>query len=1392
MSMPPENLADHVGNDIARKIIDDPEPTGVLTGEGDLAVGSQGMEFFYDRLITKGMKKQGKKWGVEPVDTQIFTGIPGFEDVRVLDTTVLDTTNSFIKVAWDNSLGVWDVLKKSDSGNWNMVVGGRGRTPRQALDAADWANLEVVMGKDYTQVHGMDITPDMRQSVLQGQPLFSQKKGAVQFLDDGRAMIYALQDPDISTVVHELGHVFRMDLRRTIAQAADDATRAQLLADYETASKWAGVIQDADGEFLWSGEAAYRHGIDSDQYRIAVQAEEKFARGFEEYLMMGKAPSPELIPVFEKFKEWIAHIYARVKGQLAGVSPEMKQVYDRLLAEYPEAADYPITTEMGRARVPTQGNMFQPSPPENTENFRMWFKESKVMDADGPMPVYHATRAEFWAFDPNRSRDFGFHFGTREQAEGIAGMRVPRGPYEGANIHKVYLSIQNPLRVADFQWGGAGLQTLIDTHLPPLAKQRINTLLNRERELFMAMIQADNIRSGKVIPGAQSLVGEYATEFGSSLAMITDRSQEGILEYMKFKTWLSIQRNGDPALGQPGPVITKGARRLINEAVIAEFEDLGYDGMVYANKMEGTGDSWIAFHPEQVKSVRNTGEFNPLDPRMLHQGVPLEYENGYITQLLYQDDIPDANMPLGEVQSHNPSPPLGEMQDEAYQNNIKPILNNLEALMTGPDAQVPSQIANLDTALDLGTMNQLKGYMGDVYGELGDTKLAGVRWAENRRDAALLNYSRRYGFDNFLTAAFPYQFWYTRTAAQWALRFIDKPGWLAQYARLRNFQRNTVQQPGFPRRLQNKMKIPVPFLPEFADGGMYVDPFRQVFPFEQFARPWEQRAQDQNMIEKRTVSLLERWAEDDEEDPQTVKDALEFRAGPLWDKAINLAKLDVESDTGNPWDFINLIMSPSLPIGYAYDWLRGKKDNISQLPATRLIQNVSGALGANQGRGFNIEGPLRRALGMPEYDKYHDYRVDRTLSDMVAEGVVSPEEGNIAMTDQTGDAYLMAQQRAAQTQQIKYLGAPFGADLFPEGEQTQRALKQEYDKARDAWLAGQTDALTTFFEAHPEYESRMLLFMENPEERMRFFLRSSIWDAWFDLPELHQKQLQEQLGDPFTQAFLNKETRSYDSIDTPTLAQWARVMGATAPETAPETPAAQVELAGEAETASYQAFVEERDRKFPNIGKILQVMYEAPEGVRPEYQKRFPEIEAYYQWRNKQFAEHPDIIQYALSEKSEMSGVPQDVQVLYYQFQTIRDQRFPNIFEIQEQYFQLPKKQRKKFREQEHPELVEYWDWRRDFMRQYPNLIPYLMSEESLAEAVLGDEGKYSSGGSTSQSIDINQLDPALVRMLTAYYMLGEPLGQGALKALQQLWEREGKPGKNFREFLDEVLSKEF
>ena len=95
---------------------------------------------------------------------------------------------------------------------------------------------------------------------------------------------------------------------------------------------------------------------------------------------------------------------------------------------------------MEMRNFPTGGPRKAPVPTvtlyQSTPEFKGWFKESKVKDAEGnPRVVEHQTNA---AFDTFEGGEFGFHLGTD----------LPPGMM-GQNTMKLYASLQNPLRMKD-------------------------------------------------------------------------------------------------------------------------------------------------------------------------------------------------------------------------------------------------------------------------------------------------------------------------------------------------------------------------------------------------------------------------------------------------------------------------------------------------------------------------------------------------------------------------------------------------------------------------------------------------------------------------------------------------------------------------------------------------------------------------------------------------------------------------------------------------------------------------------------------------------------------------------------------------------------------------------
>lgn len=762
---------------------------------------------------------------------------------------------------------------------------------------------------------------------------------------------------------------------------------------------------------------------------------------------------------------------------------------------------------------------------------------------------------------------------------------------------------------------------------------------------------------------------------------------------------------------------------------------------------------------------------------------------------------PAVGAPLGTADSLH-EPPLVDAMLEGYLKDIDPLLARAEAGLTGSGSFEPGGVYDLGQ-LDPGTMRGLKKYIGQVSSEMADVKLGAIRWGETRRDAALLNYSRRYGFDNVLGSAMPYEFWYTRSMLQWALRALGRPAILANYARIRNFAQEQVERPGFPSRLKKKMGFYLPFMPDWMGEGIYADPMRQIFPFEQLARPFEQWGDQKTQEQRRAEAVLDDMLTEEAITQEEYDQATQTRSGPAWNRALAQARNEIEAEITNPMDFAFTMIGPSLPISIGYNLLMGRKDRIAQLPATRFIQATTGALGIGGPRGVNIEGPLRKATGLPEIDRFDDYRIDRMLANLAAEGMISPDEAKRAMIDRAGEAFELAQQRVSRMRTWQYFGAPLGVDFFPEGEQEQRQIKTEYDRAIKAWKAGDDNALRSFFDEYPEYETRMASFQE-PEERLKKFLISEVWERYTDMTDLHKKQAREQLGDVFQEAFLDKETRSYDSIDADTLALWSQMLGGRNPGKAPKAPQLSLKLAPDEIANAVQAFNDERATKFPEIFSLQETLYSLPPEQQDAFRAQNPQLDQYYRWRNQYLAAHPQIIEWTQSEESELYGLDTKLQQLVYQFRAEREERWPNLDRLQEAYFSLASTAEKKAYRLSHPELPEYWEWRKRYAATYPKIAAYILSEDSLAEMILGeDRGGYGYGGGGGSAQpkqerdfltqrEIDQFSPPLLRQLYGYFQGGQELTEGANNELNRLWETFGKPGGEFGTWLDQYVSKSF
>ena len=721
----------------------------------------------------------------------------------------------------------------------------------------------------------------------------------------------------------------------------------------------------------------------------------------------------------------------------------------------------------------------------------------------------------------------------------------------------------------------------------------------------------------------------------------------------------------------------------------------------------------------------------------------------------------------------------------------------VESAVEGTDMQVMQSLDNgLGRALenfrpaDSGgarlpeeTENELRRYLGGVYSDLADTRMGAIRWGETRRDFALLNYGKRRGFDNAMSAIFPYQFWYTRTMLNWLLRLANKPSILANYARLMRMAMRREEKDGFPQRLKGKIPIAMPFLPEWMGSYGYVDPYRQALPFLQIASPFVDIAAERNMLIRKTESILREMRDEEQISDAQLQEAIATRSTPIWKQAYAQAQNEVDTEYRNPVDMMFSIYGPSLPIGIAYQYMMGTPERISQLPITRTIQNVTATLGIGGPRGVNIEKWIRTATGLPDVDRWEDYRVDRELSNMVADGLIDANKAIRAMIERQGSEFEAAQRRVSQTAIVRQLGAGLAMDIFPEGEGEMRAMRNELTKAYEAQAAGDTQALQKFWDTYPEYDARRMA-MKDPQNRLRAFLISTIWERYSDLDKAQKRLFREAAGNQFDELFLDKKTRSYGSIDTDTLALWANTLGEP-PISKSHAAKMEVDWLPPAIAEKVKRYYEERDKLFPQTE------------IKDELQKLFTEDnrEEFFKWQNKYLAENPEIIPYVIGEENNLYGLPADIQQYVYMYRAARDERFPDIFQIQDRYFSLPVGQRRAFR-QAHPELMEYWQFQREFAAAYPKAAAYILSENSLSRSILGESSSgFSSGAATKQPprpyltrSEVRRFSRGLVMQLYALRYRGEKLMPGARAELERIWENLGKPFGSVDEWLENAV----
>jgi hypothetical protein len=186
--------------------------------------------------------------------------------------------------------------------------------------------------------------------------------------------------------------------------------------------------------------------------------------------------------------------------------------------------------------------------------------------------AFHATSAEFDKF--GKSADIGYHFGNEGQA------RFRQGDNKGRLIEAEF-HLENPLRTPDHVW---------DT--PTTARSYLT----------------QHGLSTPDLDVTESRWRALSTSAPERIKVLEDQD----IALKEFRRQRSVIRDEVEAA-------KKDAMRATREALVRA----GHDGIVYANQVEGAGDSFIVFDADRIKIKKSTtlnqfcptGEGGGIDPK---------------------------------------------------------------------------------------------------------------------------------------------------------------------------------------------------------------------------------------------------------------------------------------------------------------------------------------------------------------------------------------------------------------------------------------------------------------------------------------------------------------------------------------------------------------------------------------------------------------------------------------------------------------------------------------------------------------------------------------------------------------------------------------------------------
>jgi hypothetical protein len=408
-----------------------------------------------------------------------------------------------------------------------------------------------------------------------------------------------------------------------------------------------------------------------------------------------------------------------------------------------------------------------------------------------------------------------------------------------------------------------------------------------------------------------------------------------------------------PEMGKTVPVDT-------GERIIGQAAKAGPPPQFVSDIETALGDTGKATQTSQTLFVRlSKGEIAPAE---------------YLTELrkLYAADadvlaMVERNIPEPVFPVHNPNqaPTLAQ----AFYQQRKGMTDLLDRVKAGLDENWGKmQPIN---PLPTNAQTAMQEWLSEAASRVDYTRLKAMKIADLARDFTMLSYHKNY-LDLTLGYILPYQYWYSRTYANWLTRAVTNPGVVAGYAKYKD------------QLAKEHADLPEWWRYNLSTNELFgLDSENPLF-FNLEATLWP----------------LNGITGVDFNDP--------YKRVNWWTGA-----LDSMGKFGpSLWTPLQMAVAASLSAQGETD--AGARWANRLIPQTAQIKSLTALLGIGPKGGVELDPIVNYAFDNNGLDPYERKRVGRALSQLVEEGRISQEEAIEAARMQSGDAWEDAMQYAAE------------------------------------------------------------------------------------------------------------------------------------------------------------------------------------------------------------------------------------------------------------------------------------------------------------------------------------------------------------------------------------------